>query len=136
MGVNASARMQGVRETVVGMTEWPATDPTPVADNRPDTAIFPYVQALNESGVTTYQSCSGHVHADGTRTDGHLWFDAPDVAVDRLVASDAITYVRRMHKAEQCWEVVFPGLSHGEAALERAMAAVIDATAGGDGDGE
>lgn len=105
------------------MGSWSPSEATPRSDGLPDTAIVPYVEALNEAGIETYQSCSGHRH-DELRTDGHLWFNSGEMdssGARRLADSPDIHTVCRRYARSDCWEVGFPGISASEAALERAM---------------
>jgi hypothetical protein len=117
----------------LGLTQWtgsyPPSDPyaawdanldkaTDEPDGFPDKAIIPYVAALRAARVVTLQSCAGH-----PGRDGHLWFQA-DLSHDALgflLASAAITHVRRLYKPEDCWEIIFGDLYGAMAYLFTAL---------------
>jgi hypothetical protein len=105
------------------MGDWPDQRPTHESDGKPDAAIVPYVSALNDAGIETLQSCSGHQHDDGTKSSGHLWFrpQVGELSVESLAQSNEFERVARLYEPEACWEIVFPGLAHSLADLRMAM---------------
>lgn len=114
---------------------WDPDEATPESDGKPDAAIVPYVEALRDAGVVTLQSCSGHVHPDGTRTDGVLWIAATggvmswsDAAV-LAYHGHGIHYAKRAWQrgCESRWEVAFPGLAESEESLRRSMESLFGA---------
>lgn len=106
---------------------WSPGDATSVSDGNPDTAIVPYVEALNAAGVVTYQSCSGHVHEDGRKSDGHLWFESDEFDPQAFVdAGDLHTAARQWgREAFPVWIVHFPGLAISERSLRLSMDALF-----------
>lgn len=102
------------------MSPWNPEEATPDPDGRPDVAIVPYVEALNTHGVETLQSCAGHVHEDGTKTDGHLWLGPDALTPDdarELADTDGLYGVCRRYARAECWEVTYPGMAVGEETL-------------------
>lgn len=108
---------------------WDPEEATPESDGLPDTAIVPYVEALNEHGVETLQSCAGHVHEDGTKTDGHLWLE-PDALTPEdareLRDREGLFGVCRRYVREECWEVTFPGMAFDEDTLRYNLRPLFD----------
>ena len=111
------------------MSTWDPDKATAHSDGNPDTAIVPYVEALNDAGVESLQSCSGHVHPDGTLSSGHLWFRprTGELSPESLVDSNEFERVARLYHPEACWMVVFPGLAGSPADLRMAMRALFHA---------
>lgn len=106
------------------MTDWNPDEANEKSDGKPDKAIVPWVEALNNQGIQTFQSCSGHKHEDGTYSDGVLWIGPEAIdenQAQHLARTDEFTSVCRRYSREECWEVGFPGLAEGENQLSVAM---------------
>ena len=99
---------------------WNPEEATPESDGKPDTTIVPYVEALRENGVKTYQSCSGHiVEYEGREIEksGGLWFNTP--RFDPRQGGRGLDHVARLYGREEVpvWSVKFKGLNRDEEAL-------------------
>lgn len=108
---------------------WNPEEATSDPDGLPDTAIVPYIEALNSAGIETYQSCSGHTFEREGKTlhkSGLLWFAPIDIDPRELASNYTLERISLMYEPEHCWEVVFPGLAQSEEAFDSAMHAVFD----------
>lgn len=104
------------------------THATDASDGRLDRPMVPYLKGLNNlPGIRTVQSCSGHVHDDGSMSSGHLWFRLAQrlhigferVSIPTLSGSPLIEEVCRLYKPEDCFAIVFMGVEHD--CLEESM---------------
>lgn len=108
-----------------GSRGWNPEKATNASDGLPDKAIVPYVRRLNDAGVETYQSCSGHVHDDGRKSDGCLWFESDELDPEALAEVEEFHTVCRRYARSECWDVKFRGLARSEVALQNAMNALF-----------
>jgi hypothetical protein len=107
---------------------WDPRIATDDPDGLPDTAIVPLVEDLRRAGITTLQSCAGHIeHRDGTEImhAGCLWLaaDAVDQAAMTRLCVEPFEDVSRVYWPVERWQVVWPPRETGRALvlLRRAL---------------
>lgn len=77
----------------------------------PDERIVPHVLALNEAGVDTFSSCSGH---GNSAQPGYVYFESDEFDPEAASESGVFAQVRRQYCSfGGCWFVGFRNLEEG-----------------------
>lgn len=101
----------------------PVTTPKQ-GDMLPDTSIAPYVVELNDAGIETVESCSGHTNPAKL---GYVMFEATDRFNPTLACrQNEFEEVSRIYReCGDLYKVVFTGLSDSHGSLSESMEALL-----------